>query len=120
MPAPAGSAPTVSNATSTAAAATDADVLGRYRASLAAHLHAYQRYPVASRMRREEGLVVLDVTIQRDGQIVTMGVQHGSGWPALDDAALATVKRAEPLPAMPDALPGARMALVVPLRFRLE
>ncbi len=71
-------------------------------------------------MRREEGLVVVNVTIQRDGQIVAMSIQHGSGSPLLDEGALATLKRADPLPAMPADMPGATMALLFPLRFHLE
>jgi periplasmic protein TonB len=97
-----------------------ASELGAYRDRLAAHLKAYQRYPALARARREEGLVVVDVTIRRDGGIVTMTIEHGSGSQLLDDEALATLKRADPLPAMPTELPGATMALMFPLRFHLE
>jgi protein TonB len=97
-----------------------ASELGAYRDRLAAHLKAYQRYPALARTRREEGLVVVDVTIRRDGGIVTMTIEHGSGSQLLDDEALATLKRADPLPAMPTEVPGATMALMFPLRFHLE
>jgi protein TonB len=94
--------------------------LGAYRDRLAAHLKAYQRYPAMARARREEGLVVVDVTIQRDGEIVAMMIKRGSGSHSLDDEALATLKRADPLPAMPPDVPGQTMALMFPLRFHLE
>jgi protein TonB len=94
--------------------------LAAYRDRLAAHLKPYQRYPALARTRREEGLVLVDVTIRRDGGIVSMTIQQGSGSQLLDDEALATLKRADPLPAMPAEVPGTTMALKFPLRFHLE
>jgi periplasmic protein TonB len=94
--------------------------LAAYRDRLAAHLKPYQRYPALARARREEGLVLVDVTIRRDGGIVSMTIQQGSGSQSLDDEALATLKRADPLPAMPAEVPGTTMALKFPLRFHLE
>jgi len=73
-----------------------------------------------ARAGREQGLVVVDVTIRRDGRIVAMTIGRGSGSRLLDEAALDTLKRADPLPAMPAGVPGATMALVLPLRFHLE
>lgn len=73
-----------------------------------------------ARNRREEGLVVLHVTIQRDGHIAAMSVEHGSGSDLLDREAIATLKRAEPLPPIPTGVPGTTLDLVFPLRFHLE
>jgi protein TonB len=103
-----------------AVASPPADVLGPYRNSLASHLRPYQRYPALARARHEEGLVVIHVTIQRDGHIAAMSIEHGSGSESLDREALATLKRADPLPPMPAGVPGAVMELVFPLRFHLE
>jgi periplasmic protein TonB len=100
--------------------APPADVIGPYRNSLAAHVQPYQRYPALARARREEGLVVLRVTIERDGHIAAMSIEHGSGSESLDREALATLKRADPLPPIPAGVPGATIDLVFPLRFHLE
>jgi protein TonB len=102
------------------AIAPSADVIGAYRNSLAAHVQPYQRYPALARARREEGLVVLHVTIRRDGQIAAMSIEHGSGSDSLDREALAALKRADPLPPVPAGVPGTTMDLVFPLRFHLE
>ena len=102
------------------AALPSADVLDPYRHSLADHLRPYQRYPALSRIRHEQGLVVVHVTIQRDGQIAAMSIEHGSGFEALDREALATLKRADPLPPVPASIPGAPLELVFPLRFQLD
>jgi protein TonB len=103
-----------------ASAAPRADIIGPYRNSLAAHVQTYQRYPALARTRREEGLVVLHVIIQRDGQIAAMSIEHGSGSEVLDREALATLKRADPLPPIPAGVPGATIDLEFPLRFHLE
>jgi periplasmic protein TonB len=129
VPATRGTAPTLAERAAPSSAPAQAvpqarppsaSELGAYRDRLAAHLKAYQRYPALARARREEGLVLVDVTIRRDGEIVTMTIEHGSGSQLLDDEALATLKRADPLPAMPSEVPGATMALMFPLRFHLE
>jgi periplasmic protein TonB len=118
-PAPASSAPGAEPRAPVPSAAP-ADVIGPYRNSLAAHVQPYQRYPALARARREEGLVVLHVTIERDGRIAAMSIEHGSGSESLDREALATLKRADPLPPVPPSLPGATIDLVFPLRFHLE
>jgi protein TonB len=102
------------------AAAPSEDIIGPYRNSLAAHLRPYQHYPLLARSRHEEGLVIVHVTIQRDGHIAAMSIEHGSGFEALDREALATLKRADPLPPVPAGVPGTTMELSFPLRFQME
>jgi protein TonB len=100
--------------------APNPNALGAYQKSLADHVKAYQRYPALARSRREEGLVIVRVTIQRDGRIAATSIEQGSGYDRLDREALATLKRADPLPAMPAAVPGETIDLTFPLRFHLE
>lgn len=114
------STPRASAQKATETASNPADVLNSYRNSLAVHLGPYRRYPALARARREEGLVVVHVTIQRDGEISALSVDQGSGSKLLDREALATLKRAEPLPPVPAGLGGATMDLEFPLRFHLE
>jgi periplasmic protein TonB len=45
---------------------------------------------------------------------------RSSGASALDDEALALLRRAEPFPPPPPELPGARVDLTVPIRFNLR
>jgi periplasmic protein TonB len=103
-----------------ATAAPSEDVLGPYRNILAAHLRPYRRYPALARSRREEGMVVVHVTVQRDGRIVAMSIEHGSGFDQLDREALATLKRADPLPPIPPGVPGTTMELAFPISFQME
>ncbi|MET0269419.1 MAG: energy transducer TonB, partial [Sphingomonas sp.] len=51
------------------------------------------RYPTESRRKREEGTVVLRLTLAVDGSVADIGVAQGSGFERLDKAALAAVRR---------------------------
>lgn len=50
------------------------------------------RYPIDSRRAREQGTVVLDVTVGLDGRVAQIAVSRSSGFDRLDRAALAAVK----------------------------
>ena len=112
--------PAVSPAERGAAGQVASDGLEPYRNNLASHVRAFQKYPALARARRQEGLVVVHVKVERDGHILSMAVEQGSGSALLDQEALATLKRAEPMPAVPSVVPGAVVDLVFPLRFALE
>jgi protein TonB len=51
------------------------------------------RYPIDSRRAREQGTVVLNVTVGIDGRVADIGLSRSSGFDRLDRAALAAVKR---------------------------
>lgn len=89
-----------------------------YAALLAAHLNRHKRYPLASRRRREEGVVELRLVVARDGNLLNVEVAR-SGPPALNAAALRMVDDAKPLPSFPDSLPLPQVRVVVPVSFRL-
>ena len=89
-----------------------------YAALLAAHLNRHKRYPLASRRRREEGVVELRLVVRRDGGVVQVAVAR-SGPPALNTAAMRMLDDAKPLPAFPSDLPLPRVTVVVPVSFRL-
>lgn len=96
------------------------DVLGPYRNALATHLQTYRRYPLLARIRHEQGTVRVRVLVRRNGQIDSLAIDQGSGSDRLDREALATLRRAEPLPPIPASVAGETMELVFPLSFRLE
>ena len=55
-----------------------------------------------------------------DRRIVTSRIIHSSGVIALDQEALATLKRAQPFPTPPAALSGATFDFTVPIRFNIR
>lgn len=81
-----------------------------------AQLERFRRYPHAARARRHEGVVQVRVTLSRDGHLLALSVEKSSGYAMLDQAALDTFRRAEPLPAVPDDRP-APVELSFPVEF---
>lgn len=98
-----------------AAVSADAEALSDYYRVLQGHLARYHAYPSSLRTR-PTGLVRLGVVVGRDGRVLDAWIDNSSGVAVLDDAALAALRRAEPLPSLPSSLPGA-IDLIVPLRY---
>jgi protein TonB len=88
--------------------------------TLVAHLNRYKRYPVEARARNIEGVVRLEFTLDRSGQIVSSHIVQSSGSPLLDEEAMAMIRRAAPLPAPPQQVPGPAFSLAVPIKFRTK
>lgn len=60
------------------------------------------KYPKSSRSKREEGTVVLRVVVGPDGRVADIQVHRSSGFAALDEAALVTVRTWRWSPTMRD------------------
>lgn len=73
-------------------------------------------YPAISRKMGEQGVVVLLVLVGADGSAQEVKVRHSSGYPRLDQAALAAVKNWRFVPGKRGGVPQA-MTVEVPLRF---
>lgn len=87
---------------------------------LLAHLNRYKQYPSPARTRREEGVVMLSFTMDREGHVLERNIAKSSGSPTLDAEATAMLQRAEPLPAFPPNMVGATRSFNVPIRFSLR
>lgn len=83
---------------------------------LLAHLEKYRRYPASARARREQGVVHVGFRMDRQGRVLYSSVLRSSGSAILDRAALDTLRRAQPLPAIPDDRPDS-LELSVPVEF---
>lgn len=89
-----------------------------YQRLLLRHIRGFRLYPAEAVKRRAEGIVVVRFRVSRDGAIEEAWVARRSRDVALDRAALDTLWRAEPLPAVPAELP-APLEVEVPVPFRL-
>lgn len=87
-----------------------------WQSRLLAHLEQHRRYPAISMSRREEGVVYVKFTMNRRGLLLSSKIMQTSGSARLDRAALDTLKRAQPLPAIPDDMPDP-LELTVPVEF---
>ncbi len=86
----------------------------RWKARVVAHLERRKRYPAAARARGEEGTVLVAFRIDSGGRVLSASLARSSGHSALDEAALAMVTRASPVPAPPE---GTGTTLTAPVRF---
>ncbi len=92
------------------------DAVATWEARLLAHLEKFRRYPAAARSRRLQGVVHVRFQMNREGKVLAVEVIRSSGAVALDRAALDTIRRAAPLPAIPEGR-SETMILSVPVEF---
>ena len=84
-----------------------------------AHLERFRRYPARARAARQKGAVYVRFTMNRAGILLSSAIVQKSGSFDLDQAALDTLKRAQPLPAIPADRPDV-VELTIPVEFRLR
>jgi TonB family protein len=86
-----------------------------WRKALMAHLNRAKRYPAGFRRGAE---VSVAFTLDRRGHIVSSSVKRSSGQTVFDEAALAMMKRADPVPPPPPVLAEEGLTFEVPVVFR--
>lgn len=77
-------------------------------------IERHVKYPARARRNAWEGTVVLQLNIASNGDLLAVAVSRSSGFGLLDDAAIAAVRQASPLPHLPLAA-----KINVPIVFRL-
>jgi periplasmic protein TonB len=91
-----------------------------FQSLLVAHLQRHKRYPRTAQQRRQQGVVQLRFTMDREGHVLKHALANSSGIPALDEEVLAMIERAQPLPPIPPEMPSDRLEFVVPIQFVLR
>jgi periplasmic protein TonB len=91
-----------------------------WQADLVRHLQQYKRYPSGSQAKREQGVVLLSFSVDRNGRVLTRRIVQGSGHADLDQEVMEMIMRAQPLPAFPPSMTQAKLDLTVPIRFSLH
>lgn len=89
-----------------------------YSQRLAAWLNRHKRYPEPARRLRQQGMVRVSFTLDRNGRVIGQRIVASSGHRALDEEVLAMLRRASPMPKPP---PGQdRFTVTVPISFSLR
>ncbi|PWR20290.1 energy transducer TonB [Zavarzinia aquatilis] len=91
-----------------------------FKALVSAWIERHKRFPDRLRRRGLQGTPVVRFRLTRDGQVVDCRIERGSPHDGIDEAAMETIRRAEPFPAMPDDVPGETMEFTVPIAFNLR
>lgn len=89
-----------------------------WQKALMSHLNRAKRYPPGGGRRTAQATV--HFTLDRVGHVLSYGITHSSGLPLFDDAALAMMKRADPVPAPPPAMADEGLSFDVPVQFRAD
>ena len=116
-PAPRTTAPpsrTVAVATNSANGTPD------WRGLVLARLDQVKRYPAAAEIRRQQGVPYIRIVMDREGRVLDVQLERGSGVAALDREALSLPRRAQPLPRPPEEVRGETISLVAPVEFYLS
>ena len=92
---------------------------GPYLQRFRRHVQESLVYPLAARRQSLRGTVELDVTLDPSGRVRDVHVARSSSHGVLDDAALDTVRRLDPLP-LPESLPRRPLLIRLPLVFDLR
>jgi protein TonB len=126
-PTPVAAAPAPSTAVGDGSAplpGTDATTLHRTGGSEAISKPGYQRnppppYPAEARRLKQEGRVLLSVSVTAEGRVGAAAIKQSSGFPLLDDAALRGVQNWRFRAA---SVGGLRVAsdVEIPIRFQLK
>lgn len=90
-----------------------------WRDALLSHVQRYTRYPPLLQGRRVEGVAYVRIAMNCRGMLLEQSIHRKSGHRELDIEAMATLERAQPLPA-PTEAPNDRVELVVPIHFSLR
>jgi periplasmic protein TonB len=106
----------------TAPAQGSGDSAQRVRAAwqreLVAHLNRNKRYP-AGQARRNEA-ITLSFALDRLGRVVSVAVIKSSGDRAFDEAAVAMVRRSDPVPQPPPRVADEGLTFTLPVLFRAK
>ena len=91
-----------------------------WHTEIVAQIERHKAYPPAARSRREKGVVELAFSLDRQGRVVSSRVAHASGSADLDQAAMATIERAQPFPQPPAGMAGLEFSFTVPVKFSIR
>lgn len=95
------------------------DARPNWEGLILAHLKRFRRYPARARAARQQGTVYVRFRMNRNGMVLSSAVVKKSGSFDLDQAALDTLKHAQPLPAIPADMPD-EVELSVPVEYYLS
>jgi protein TonB len=101
-------------------ASAERAALASWQSQLLGHLKGFLRYPRRAQSSRQEGVALVSVTVDRQGQVLGARIDRGSGYPALDSEAVLTVRRGSPVPPPTADIRGDPVTVTIPIQFALR
>jgi len=87
-----------------------------WQKELLAHLDKFKRYPAERSQKSAE--ILITMTLDRTGHVVSANISRGSGDDAFDHAALAMVERSSPVPPPPPLIADEGLDFSLPVIFK--
>lgn len=91
-----------------------------YFSLISAHLNRRKTYPVEAKRARQEGVVTIRFTVDRNGNVSGVSIKRSSGHTLLDQATLDLLQRVAPLPRMPASMQRDSVTLSLPIEYSLR
>ena len=85
---------------------------------LVAHLDRHKRYPAERQQKTAE--IVISFVLDRTGHVLSTGIVKGSGDTAFDQAALAMIRRSDPVPQPPPLVADEGLNFTLPVIFKVK
>jgi TonB family protein len=89
-----------------------------WQKELIAHLDRHKRYPSDRSQKGAE--IVVSFVLDRMGHVLSTSIVKGSGDAAFDEAALAMVRRSDPVPQPPPAVADEGLNFTLPVIFKIK
>src|ERR1700730_4128862 len=93
-------------------------VRATWQKELIAHLDKHKRYPAERSQKNAQ--ILVSFALDRMGHVLSASIVKGSGDPAFDQAALAMVRRSDPVPQPPPLVADEGLNFTLPVIFRVK
>lgn len=93
-------------------------VRATWQKELVAHLDKHKKYPSERSQKAAE--IYVRFTLDRLGHVLSASIEKGSGDAAFDEAALAMVRRSDPVPMPPPLVADDGLSFTLPVIFRVK
>jgi len=98
----------------------ESEAFTTWQSVLLGQLERHKRYPREARRKKQEAIVYVRITINRDGTLVDYRLTQPSAHKSLNQETLNLIARAQPLPPPPPKIGGDTLEFVVPIEFYLH
>ena len=89
-----------------------------WQKQLVAHLDRHKRYPAERSQKSAE--IMISFALDRTGHVLSTSIVKGSGDTAFDEAALAMIRRSDPVPQPPPLVADEGLNFTLPVIFRVK
>lgn len=101
--------------------AKNAEMISRYEQLISLWIQKFKLYPDEAKAQGMQGETVVRIRIDRQGNIRYYILERSTGYQLLDRAAIDMIKRANPVPAVPNDYPqGDLIEFLIPVNFHLK